>query len=193
MSELILSLAYGSPFENDGNENTSPSYSGSADYIGIVSGTNYWPCWRWNNVTIPQGAMIDSAFLEVHLAGGNIGGAPTGTIYGVDEDDCAAWASGTKPSTRSKTSASVSYTCNVGTTTTEDTPDLKSIIQEIVNRAGWSSGNDLGLWWERTGAGADALKDIHPTASFPMKLTINYTEAAGGGSTPAPRRRFIRH
>ncbi len=72
-------------------------------------------------------------------------------------DDAASFSSSDYDiSSRSTTSASASWSPtpwnSVGQAgPLQRTPDLSSIIQEIVNRGGWSSGNDLVVLVTGTG------------------------------------------
>lgn len=108
-------------------------------------------------VPIAQGATIAPAFLDIRLWFSN--GFPTHVnIYGEDEDTA------TNPSTNAawiamnRTTASVAWNDipaagnSEAAAAIETSPDISSIIQEIVNRAGWSSGNDLQIILENNGS-----------------------------------------
>jgi hypothetical protein len=67
----------------------------------------------------------------------------TGTVKGEDVDDSATFSTKADFDGRTRTTASV----DIDTITAEDalwySYDIKTIIQEIVNRAGWATGQDM--------------------------------------------------
>ena len=112
----------------------------------------YWNGFRWNNVTIPQGATINTATVTLYGAATN-GGTTAKTIwYGEAADDAATFSSSTagKPEGRTRTSASVTKDFAISAWgsigfNTGDKVTVTSLVQEIINRGGWVSGNDLVL------------------------------------------------
>ena len=70
------------------------------------------------------------------------------TIKGEAADDAATYAgTATNISTRSLTTASAAWNPGAWGTASErhDTTDLSAVVQEIVNRSGWNSGNALAF------------------------------------------------
>ena len=58
----------------------------------------------------------------------------------------------------------------------EKTPDLKTIVQEIVNRAGWVSGNAMVFILDgSSGVGVRALVTLEHTTLTEATLTVRYT------------------
>ena len=103
-----------------------------------------WNCGvRFQDVGIPQSATIDFAELEVVFPA-NQRDSPRLVIYGhkvVDSDDFATEADVTS---RARTAASVSWSAdNLSSGVFIASPDIKTVIQEIVNQVGWSQGNAL--------------------------------------------------
>ena len=100
---------------------------------------------RFRNLDIPQGATITNAYIEF-TADESFGGAGNLTILGEDIDDAPGLGNGyNNISSRTATDAIVTWT-DVPSWFSEqvyETPNLSSIVQEIVNRSGWSSGNDM--------------------------------------------------
>ena len=106
--------------------------------------------WRFRDVPTAQGATVTSATLYIDVAD-NTGSSPYGTIFGVDEDDAPEWEAGVHtPTTATPTTASVSYT---GTTSY----DVTSIVQEIVNRPGWTPGSSIGFFIDNVPASGERL------------------------------------
>ncbi len=100
---------------------------------------------RFRNLNIPQGATITNAYIEF-TAEESFGGAGNLTILGEAIDDAPGLGNGyNNISSRTSTDAVVTWT-DVPSWFSEqvyETPNISSIVQEIVNRSGWSSGNDM--------------------------------------------------
>jgi len=161
----------------------------AADYLKMGTG------FRFQNVTIPQGAIITKAHLTIYAFSTNAGTVVNSRITGDDEDDAAAWTSIGDFQTRRGTivggaddtkitTAQVDWD-GIASWTAEsayDSPDIAAVIQEIINRAGWESGNSLALWWDdydaRGTQGAGAYRQgasfDHPTLTAPV-LHIEYS------------------
>ena len=100
---------------------------------------------RFLNITIPQGTVIKNTYIRFTVDE-TTSSDVTVTFYGEDIDDAVTFSNTTANiSSRTKTSASVNWSPNHWTSVgaTHDSPDLTSITQEIVNRSGWDSGNDM--------------------------------------------------
>ena len=126
---------------------TFSSYSGQYDF--------YHPYFRFVNVGVPQGSTISSAYLILEVpaspAGYPASDGDTFRIAGYDSDDVSQPSTGSDGAMSLHTSATVDgwqLPSDEGITTS---PDIKTIIQEIVDRAGWSSGNDMMFMvWQPT-------------------------------------------
>jgi SdiA-regulated protein len=111
---------------------------------------------RFDNVTIERGAPIAAAWVQFQ-AKETQSEATTLLIQGQAADQAATFTSTSgNISGRPRTSAEVSWTPpawpSVGETgANERTPELKSVIQEIVNRPAWASRNALALIISGTG------------------------------------------
>ncbi len=102
---------------------------------------------RFLNVTIPQGAKIVNAHVTFEASDDDDHDVNL-TIYGQDVDNAAGFTSNDDDiSNMPKTTASKSW--DIVSKWYHDniykTPDLSSVIQEIVDRPGWSSGNALAV------------------------------------------------
>lgn len=113
------------------------------------------------NVNLEQGAIITSAYIQFTSERVSTG-AVSITIKGQDIDNAPGFTTTDyNLSSRTNTSASVAWTPadwnSVGASTAnERTSDIKTIIQEIVNRGGWSSGNSIVITF--TGSGERAAE-----------------------------------
>lgn len=169
---------------------------------GILSGF-----YRFLNVTIPKDATIDDAVLELYLATENSDNDTTARLYAQDEDDPIAidsWSGGSQPWTgRTPTTATVDWTLDStwATGSVRSSPELKTIIQEMVDRGTWASGDALMLLMESitpTSGDEYGFESYDGTFDVP-KLIINYTDAPalttsgilnGGGSIAATAAQF---
>ncbi len=110
---------------------------------------------RFSGLSIPQGAVIQNAYIQFQ-ADETTSAATSLTIEGEDTDDAPTFTT-TKwnISTRSRTTSFVSWSPVPWTKgdagADQQTPNIAAVIQEIVNRSGWSSGNDLAIIISGTG------------------------------------------
>ncbi len=134
---------------------------------------------RFQNVTIPNATVISSATLSL-VVGANASATFNMSIKGEDVDDSSAYSDETDAESATETSASVTWAGSSGwaTSDVEVSPEIKTIIQEIVNRTGWSSGNDLTLRLKYSGSGMGgeeyAFKTYDDSAGVSALLTIKY-------------------
>ncbi len=151
---------------------------------------------RFSGVPIPKGALIVQAYLEFQVDEAS-SEATSLVFHGQATDNAGAFTSAMNDiSLRTKTSAAVNWN-NIAAWNTVgakiQTPDLTSIIQEIVNRPGWSSGNSLAIIVDGSGRRvASAYESGTQTAAllhvvyFPIIMTP--TPPTPPGATPTPTR-----
>ena len=137
-------------------------------YIGV----------RFTNLSIPQGATITNAYITFEAMEENTDNTPstTLTIYGQAVDDASAFNFGQAHniSNRTLTSASVSWSPSTWTEdSTYQTPDLSSIVQELVDRDGWNSGNSMVFIF--TGTGYREAKAYNEDPNSAPILHVEYT------------------
>lgn len=183
-TELNLAVSASS---DDAFENAGTVTFGGWPTNPAADATNKWIGLRFQNVAIPAGVTVVSATLEVVPSAS--GDEPDVTIFGIAEDDTETFAaSSNNISGRPRTSASVAWSnADLGAddATYFAAPDLASVVQEIVDRAGWVSGNALGFVIR---GGSDSNRDlaVYTYDSFlvlggdPLypKLTVTYDQPA---------------
>jgi uncharacterized membrane protein/fibronectin type 3 domain-containing protein len=104
---------------------------------------------RYPGVSLPQGTQITSATLSVY--GGTmppLDGASLIRVYGEAADNAPAWAdvAGSRPDSIPYTTVHVDYTgTDPGWAGAWHQIDVTAIVQEIVNRGGWVSGNAIAF------------------------------------------------
>ena len=111
---------------------------------------------RFTEITVPQGATITGAWLQFQVDEVSTA-ATTVSVAGQAADDAGAFTTiAGSISTRPLTSATVSWTPATwptagARTADQQTPDLTAVLQEIIDRPGWISGNALVLLVSGTG------------------------------------------
>lgn len=157
-------------------------------FLGKYSdGNDYYNGFRWTNVTVPQGATITSATIDL-FSSQQTGGTTAKTIWhGEAVDNAAQFSSSHAPNSITTTTASDSYDITVSKFTAlgfgVDSIVVTNSVQEIVNRAGWASGNALILVGHDNGSAASSYvgsSTYDRLSSRGAQLTINYTT---GGTT----------
>jgi len=131
---------------------------------------------RFENVQIPQGATITSAYLEF-TTDETDSQETIVTIHGEDSDNAAPFDEWGfyDLSSRPLTDASVEWNIPAWTQVGEQqqSPDIKSIVQEIVNRSGWSAGASMVFTID--GSGRRVAKSYEGEATAAPLLHITYT------------------
>ena len=107
---------------------------------------------RWSGLAIPVGASITTAYVQF-TASQLQGQSASFTLRGQAADNAATFSTNNRDlSNRPRTGAAVAWSPGLWTAGVDQrTPDLSAVIQEIVNRPGWASGNAIALLV--TGAG----------------------------------------
>lgn len=131
---------------------------GSSDLeLTYEGGTNQLVGIRFQNLNIPQGTTILSASIQF-TTDETDNGSTSLTLRGQDTDNASVFTSSDyNISNRTLTSASVAWN-NIPAWNTvgqsaanQRTPDVTAIVQEIVNRGGWNSGNAMAFVINGTG------------------------------------------
>jgi type IV pilus assembly protein PilY1 len=103
---------------------------------------------RFANVTIQKNAPITRAYIEFTTAGQD-SASTTFTIEAVAQDNPAAFTTGDfNISVRPVYSQSVDWVMNYGWLTTNEvhqSADITALVQKLVNRSGWASGNAMAF------------------------------------------------
>jgi len=103
---------------------------------------------RFANVTIQKNAPITRAYIEFTTAGQD-SSSTTFTMEAVAQDNPAAFTTGDfNISVRPVYSQSVDWVMNYGWLTTDEvhqSADITVLVQKLVNRSGWASGNAMAF------------------------------------------------
>lgn len=147
---------------------------------------------RFLNVTIPPGSTIDTATIIITSRSSGYTGTVCNTrVRGEDTDDPITFSDITDFDARARTDGTgvpgdgyVNWDGLVGWVldTEYTSPEIKAIIQEIIDRGGWASGNDIVIFWDdfddrsdhNSGCMRSAYSHYNDSAKAP-KLHIEYT------------------
>ena len=176
---------------DDAEEKSNGSVSLTSTDIELVDdkGNNQTIGLRFTNLNIPQGATIVSADVQFTTDETNTGSTNL-TIRGHDSNNSSTFStSNGSISARGKTSASVSWSPSswnsVGQAgSNQRTPDISSVIQEVVNRSGFSSSSAISIII--TGTGERTAEAYDGESSKAALLTVEYSTGGGGGSCSDP-------
>ena len=140
---------------------------------------------RFPSVAIDQGATILSATLGFNVT--SRAGSPDIDWHGVDADNQGQFANsvGQRPRDATKTTAFTNFTASG---TGARTIDVTAIVQEIVDRAGWVSGNAIALVTDDnvgTGMAYYLIEAYENAGTAHATLTI-VASVTPGGTMPAP-------
>lgn len=168
---------------DDGEENISNGsmYLTSTDLEMIADGsTNQQVGIRFTNVTVPKGATITKAYIQFTCDEVSTNTA-TLVIKGQAADNPGTFTtSAYNISSRTRTSANVSWAPAAWNTvgeagTNQRTPELKTIIQEIVNRTNWASGYAMVIFVTGTNGHRRCAEAYNGSSSQAPLLYIEYT------------------
>lgn len=165
---------------DDVEQNASGSmYVNSSDLELVTDGTNVQTVGiRFTWVNIPQGAVITNAYIQFQAD--EVSTVATSlVIRGEDADTAAAFTTAnSNVSSRASTDATVHWTPAAWSTVgaaglDQRTPDLSGIVQEIVDRGGWSALNNMVF--VVTGSGTRTAESFEGTGAGAPLLHVDYT------------------
>jgi len=170
---------------DDATAATSSSQNWTEDKVicGVYPGASipyYVGAFRFAGVPIPRGTTILNAWLRVqaYLPGT---GASAFSICGEAYDSSSAFNLAPNIGVRALTTAQVAW--NIPVAWEEDgvytSPNIKTVVQEIVNRSGWAGGNALAIQLRNTASsgGYQLIYAIESAANWgasPAQLIIEY-------------------
>lgn len=142
--------------------------------LSILSGD--WLACRFLNATIPAGSVVNTAVFQAYITGFMWDDIDF-TIYFNDVDSAAALGSANNSlSSLARTTETVTVTELAAGTGYYSFPDAAAVVQEVIDRGGWASGNNLTIL---LGGGASCNARFFPhnynSAEFPPLLDITYT------------------
>ncbi|WP_421861823.1 PilC/PilY family type IV pilus protein [Motiliproteus sp.] len=160
---------------------------------------------RFRNVDIPKGATITNAYLTFTVKQ-QYGGDLDVRIWGHDTNNAGVFKNVKKGNTlnnnltgRNKTSAKVNWAISTSDNPSAgnqmQTPDISSIVQEIVNRGGWSANNKMAFIIDKVSGSSSDKRQFHSYDSTSNtnqrpKLYVEYSTGSGAGQAQKIGLRF---
>lgn len=144
---------------------------------------------RFNGIDIPRGASVTNAYIQF-TADESTSGTTVLTIEGQASDDAGTFSNNAFDiSSRPRTSTSVAWSpapwSIVGQAgAAQRTPNLAALVQQIVSRNGWVSGNSIVMLV--TGTGERVAESFNGVPSAAPLLHIDYEGGGGGPVNQAP-------
>ena len=187
-----LNLTVPSSAEDDSGSTAFGLLNSTVLYSGKISGAfSVRAYFRFTNVTITQGSTINSALFRPVAVDTDTSTNWITRLYFNAVDNASNPASGAALDALALTTAFATPTNSLNTSAgTRYDFDVTSVLQEIVNRAGWASGNAVTVLWLDNGSTNGISRrwnDYSGGAANAAKLDIDYT----AGSPAAPRRKLM--
>jgi len=185
---LTITAQVAASTDDANEEGTALDLASSSLWLGNASGTTgSLAGLRFTNLAIPPSANIYSAHLQVFssqsqwlsvsisLAAEAIGNSPT-------------FSASNPPSQRTLTNSNVTQQSDTQwqATTWYSLNDIAPVIEEIVNRPDWQSGNSLSIIVTGTGLpwGREFVTSFDGSPANAPELVVNYALPSGATSTP---------
>lgn len=138
---------------------------------------------RFLNVLVGLGSTITSAKIQVTASADLTNDDVNSKIHGEKSLTPATFSTYADYNARTRTTAVVNWNAieNFATDTLYDSPDIKTIIQEIVDQVGWESGKAITIFWDDHDGLSTAAANTARTCyryiqeETPVNLHIEYT------------------
>ena len=170
---------------SDGNDDAEEDVSdgsmdrGSSDLEMIHESEDQIVGLRFRNITIPQGSSITNAYIEFTVDEVSTGTTDL-TLKAEDIDDAPAFSS-TAGDISNRTSTTISVDWNNvpawgavdESGVSQQSPDISALVQTVIDRSGWTSGNDMVFIIE--GSGKRVARSYNGSSSKAALLHIEYT------------------
>ena len=149
------------------------SASGDSQLVGM----------RFNNITIPKGAIISKAYIQFTVDATSKNTNPCIVYLKAEATDSASTYSDVIPyglSSRPKLADSVKWTVSNGGTwnivgsasVDQRTPNIGGLVQSLINRTGWKVGNSVAFYLY--GSGTREVESFDGDATKAAQLVIEY-------------------
>lgn len=184
----VVNLQVGATSDDSSTLNSSFAFNfaEAASIVGNSAG-NTGQIWdRWTSVTIPQGTTLTSAIISLYnVTGHGAGSSIVITSKAENADNHTAPTSGADANGRTLTTGTAWPTFGPSVDNTWYTQDIVAEIQTVINRAGWASGNAIGVRTIDAGSGANSNLNVRNWDNDPTKAAkLDITYGGAGGPFP---------
>ena len=172
---------------DDGYAYDSGTFNSNLAYfvIGHFDDASQQAFCRFTNVTIPKGATIVSAKVSLQAYSDYSATTCNVTVACEAADNPAAPTTKADLYGRSRTTGTAWSSISSWTNNSVyDTPDIAADVQEVVDRAGWASGQAMQVFFDDNSSSAAAFRagDSYDGSSTTCALlTVEYSEAVSSG------------
>jgi len=194
-SMLVLEVRVAAS-SDDAEENPSGTVSLTSSDLELVldGSSNQTVGMRFNGIDIPQGSTVTKAYVQFQVDETN-SEATDLIIEGEASDNATTFVSSSRNiSSRPRTTSSAAWSPPPWTTIGEagfdqQTPDIAPVIQEIVTRPGWVSGNSLVIII--TGTGHRTAESYNGDQAGAPLLHVEYTTGPSNNPPVAKDETYI--
>lgn len=163
-------------------DGTGEMYLTSSDLeIGNDLGTEQYVGVRFQNVPVGQGATISSAYLRMRGDEIDLSSSQLNIYIAGEGSDNAPGYSNSYFDISNRNFTTAQYTWPDGSIpgwdigTWYDLPDITPVVQEIVDRPGWASGNAMAfMLWSDLGESSERVADSYE-GGHPAELVLEFT------------------
>ena len=157
-------------------------FSGNAGFVMGKTDVNCYGALRFEDINMPQGTTVTEAVLKVYVGEkGSGSGNLKYSMRGFDEDNTAEFSS--SPFGRSTTDANYSGEASLTSVGNFQHFTVTNIVNEILGRSGWSSGNAIGFKVDPNDCPSQVyIYDSNTGTSTNSYLTITYEESSPSAS-----------
>lgn len=140
--------------ERASDANTSPGglIVGDSDLEMAYNGTgakNQTVGLRFRSITTPKAATIQNAYIQFTTDETKQAGVVELAVKGIALDNTSSWSGSYAVTNAPKTTATTTWTPpdwnNVGASGANERVNVTAIVQEIINRSGWNTGNAMSF------------------------------------------------
>jgi hypothetical protein len=164
---------------DDGDWTTGIAFDATGNNVTLNKGaadTNAFL--RFQAISIAKYSIISAATLTV-TSDGNNAGTISVTIKAAAADDASAPTTFGNAASATRTTASTTWALpTFATSTAYISDDFRAVIQEVINRSGWASGNDMVLFLDVSSGTNGVTRTFHSkdSGNTVARLTVTYTE-----------------
>ena len=186
-------LSYQVNSQKNNAEERSDGYQSTGSELTFRDSSNKYIGVRFRNIALPQGASITNAYLEFTAYQNSSDSTASFNIAGVDQDDPKSFGSYPRYLLRDKPkTAAVPWTGipRWYKNYTYQSPSVKTIVEQIVGRGGWVSGNDMMFVFSDF-VGIRGAYTYNGKPSSTVSLVVEYEGSATPGSTSTVREHLV--
>lgn len=182
--------------EQDNNaEERSNGYQSTGTELTFRESNNEYTAVRFKNINLPQGATVLNAYLEFTAYQNGTSSGAKMTIRGANQDSPSDFSPYPRYTLRNKpkTSASVNWS-NISSwfrNGVYQSPPVTAIVQEIVDRVGWDSGNQMMFIMSDFSNARRGGYTYNGKPSGATRLVIEFEGNATAGTTSTVRQHLI--